>query len=185
MQLQMNKSYDNKIKECKKRIGMKKILYIIVVVIGVCLFWVVSMLFFTSSPSSEWREVIPTIEGGGSMNHTTSTFNISAEKWLLYWEPREPNPNHKCFVEIFNASTDEKLGELTLATNWQLVRVFSEELQIRGSFYLKIQIMSTRGWQIKVFEYSPQPDWLAWIVVIGIALVAVFVGYQTFRVMTA
>jgi hypothetical protein len=88
------------------------------------------------------------------VNHTTNTFNISAEKWLLYWEPGEPNPNDECFVEIYNASTARKLRELTLATNWLQARVFSEEIQTRGSFYLKIQVnersANWENWQIRV-----------------------------------
>jgi hypothetical protein len=126
------------------------------------------------------------------VNHTTNTFNISAEKWLLYWRPGEPNPNDECFVEIYNASTDEKLGELTLATDWEHSYVRSEELHIRGSFYLMIQVNIRSGnweiWHIRIFEYNPQLDScmvLGWIVVIGIASVAVICVYQTYEVMRA
>jgi hypothetical protein len=131
--------------------------------------------------------VIPAIGGYGSKNFTTNTFNISTEYWLLRWEPSESNPNHKCFVEIYNASTDEKLGELTLATDWLRHYVWSEKLHIRGSFYLEIQVVTlARTWRIIVFAHNPQPDlriWVSWIVVIGIVSVAVICGYQTYKVM--
>ena len=59
MQLQMNKNYDNKIKECKKRIGMKQIVLIVIVVLGVLVFfWIFVSAMQCTAVSKSFHECI-------------------------------------------------------------------------------------------------------------------------------
>ena len=157
---------------------MKEIRYILVLVIGGTLFWVGTGLFATHlrPPHADWIRVIPDIDGRGSMNLTTSTLEITGEKWEVHWGS-PPSPA-QCVVEVYNASTDEKLQEFTLSSGE------TKELNITGSFYLKIQVYGSEGpWYISMSEYKPTPirKWIAWIAVIGIASLVVFFGYKKLR----
>ena len=165
---------------------MKEIRYILILVIGGVLFWVGTGLLATQlppPPPSKWHDVIPRIEGSGPMNLTTSTFHITGKKWDV-WSYDEPPPDlAQWVVEVYDASTDEKLQEFTLSSDAKIYDV--KELNIRGSFYLKIQVSGNIGnWHITVMEYKPPPrfpTWIALIAVIGVASLVAFFGYKRLR----
>ena len=164
---------------------MKEIRYILILAIGCVLFWVGTVLIVTQlrPPPSDWRMVIPSIEGSGLMNLTTSTFNITGEKWSVGWYAAPPDPA-QCFVEVYNASTDEKLQEFTLYDNYNNYTKISKELNITGSFYLKIQVSGNKSWSVRVRVYKPPPrfpTWIPWIAVIGITSLVAFFGYKKLR----
>ncbi len=153
---------------------MKEIRYILVLVIGVVLFAVGMGLALTYRPPSDWIKIIPAVAGSGSMNLTTITFDITSEKWLVSVGidyPSQYSLVARFVVEVYNASTDEKLQEFTLSTNGVDISDI-RLLKMTGSFYLKIQAYGVYGpigsWAIQVSEYNPSefPTWIAFIVVI-------------------
>jgi len=171
---------------------MKEIRHILILVIGVVLFSVAAGWILTDQPPpSDWTNVIPTITGNKSMNITTSTFKVASEKWEIVWWPRDSNPLDKCAIEIYNASTDMKLQEFILSTDWPEISTGSEDIRTTGSFYLKIQVYQSQlgalngmPWTIRVREYKPQPPfhvWIALIIVIGIAIILVYLGYESYK----
>lgn len=168
---------------------MKKIRYILILVIGSVLFWVGTSLLVTQlrPPPSNWPAVIPEIEGRGSTNLTTSAFNITGEKWKVAWHApfRElyNTSGIQLFVEVYNASTNEKLQEFAFSGNFTK-SYGSKELNTTGSFYMKIQVYGNATWQVRVREYKPPPGfpaWIAWIAAIGVASLVAFFGYKKLR----
>lgn len=170
----------------------KVIVFILILVIGSVLFWVVTTELFilTPNPASDWRDVTPAISDKRSMNITTSTFNVVGEKWQVIWWPSGSDPQDWCGVEIYNASTDMRLQEFTLSTTWPEISTGSGDIETTGSFYLKIQAYKTGAdvrysWTVAVREYMPQPRfdvWLALIVLICIAVVLAYIGYEVYKV---
>jgi len=169
---------------------MKEIRYILILVIGSALFWVGVGLALTHPLPSDWIKVIPNVAGSGSMNLTTSTFDVTSETWLVSTRldlTSQYSRGARLIVEVYNASTDEKLQEFTFTLSTDGV-VFSEShvLKMTGSFYLKIQAYGRIGlWAIEVEEYKPSefPTWIEFIVMIGIALIVVVFGYEIYNVM--
>jgi len=170
---------------------MKEIRFILILVIGGVLFWAVVAelgVLTQQSPTPDWRYVIPAIRDVKSMNITTSTFNVTGEKWQVLWYPGVSNPQDWCFVEIYNASTNVKLQEF----NWSETNAESGDIKTIGSFYLKIQVYKSQvvdaryHWTIAVWEYKPQPPppqvWLALIILIAIATALAYIGYEIFKV---
>jgi len=100
---------------------MKDTRYILYLVIGSVLFWVAVVQIVTYQPPPDWINVIPTIEGYISKNLTTSTFDVTSEKWQILFWPSGSVPPDKCAIEIYDASTDMKLREFTLSTSWSEV----------------------------------------------------------------
>ncbi len=169
---------------------------ILVCVIGILLFVILIGPVYTylSHPPSDWVDVIPPIRGGTPMNLTTSTFNVTGEKWYIGWWPAECSPLDKCTIKLCNASTDMKLQEFALSTQWPEVSAGTENIKTIGSFYLEIQVTcevcqrSDEAWIIRVREYKPQLPfglWISWIIVIGVGLTIVFVGYEIYKSMSS
>jgi hypothetical protein len=172
---------------------MKQIRFILILAIGGVLFWVVLGLGLSYQPPSDWVNVIPSIDRLGSMNLTTSTFNITSDKWGVFSSVRYPSQyslSARFDVEVHNASTDEKLQQFTLSTDFVQISD-SKELSLTGSFCLKIQVYGVYGeighWGIQAKEYNPQPSFPIWatvIAVIGIALLVVLIGYEIYGVIS-
>ena len=165
---------------------MKQIGYILILAIGGYLFCV-GVALIPWMLSSNWSSVIPPIEGFGSMNLTTSAFDITDEKWTVYWDfilPTNYSIAGRCYVEVYDALTDEKLQKVGLPSG---LRYSFREIKVKGSFYLKIQVYGEYGpigpWEFKVEECKPREFsiWIAWIVVLGIASLVTFFGYKKLR----
>jgi len=166
--------------------SIREIRYIAILVIGVVLFSAVGVWILTYKPPSDWENVIPTISGAKSTNITTDTFNITGEKWQIGWWPS--SSLDKCGIEIYNASTDMKLQQFTISTTGAEVNTDSGDIEETGSFYLEIQVnvgQEYGSWIIRVREYKPQPPfhvWIVWIIVMGIATMLVYLGYESYKV---
>ncbi len=172
---------------------MKKIRYMLILVIGGVLFWVALGQIMVYQPPPDWINAIPTIGGQMSKNLTTSAFNITRETWAVRWGA-PPHPAI-CGIEVYNASTDEKLQEFTIpedAYNRTSLPDYAYSMFVflkgKGSFYLKIQVYvpfrETGSWQVAVVEFKPAwtfKTWITCITVIGIGLPVVYIGYEIYK----
>jgi len=168
----------------------QEIMFILILAAGVVVFSVFWGWSFTYHPPPDWKDVIPGVSGDKSTNITTGTFNVTVEQWSIVWWPSGSSPLDKCAIEIYNASSDVKLQEFTLATNGQETSVQHAGAGAKGSYYLKIQVYDSveyeGSWYIRVLQYRPEPPyevWIGWIVVIGIAAFLVYIGYASYKVL--
>lgn len=169
---------------------MQEIKFMLILTVGVIVISVFWGWSFTYRPPPDWKDVIPRVSGDKSTNITTGTFNVTVERWSIIWSPSDSSPLDKCAIEIHNASDDVKLQEFTLATTWPMMSTGHEGTGAKGSYYLKIQVYDSReyedSWSVQVREYRPEPPyevWIAWTIVIVIAVVLVYVGYTSYKVL--
>jgi len=169
----------------------REITFMVILIIGGTLSFLVGVWIMTYTPPSNWKNAVPSMSDVKSMNITTSTFSVTRE-WRITFFPSNPGPREytpiSCAVEIYNASTDVMLRELNLTTVDDMVR---ENVEITGSFYLKIQVHKSLwyggSWAIRVEEYDPPPPfhlWVAGILLIGVAAGLAYLGYKTYRTLS-